>query len=203
MDDSQHLHRNGVKVDTLYRAVRDSQAAELVPQLVCQILAEGMWHEHIYEQTGETFRFDVFQDFVETHPPDGLGTKVENLFKLCLDDDKATELLDRVLESTDQTKSGDDPVIKRPAISTARQAGLRRLRRYAEQNEAIASLRQSVLDGKMSVNAALVAAGLRKPRITIPRDLTRATEALKRIYNSDELRQLAKSINDMGVEASD
>lgn len=200
MNEQQKLHRNGLKVDTLYRAVRDSQAVQLVPQLVHQILAEDMWREHIYEKTGQKFAFDTFQKFVETHPPDGLGTKVENLFNLCLEDDIATELLDKVLESTSQAKGDDAPKIKRPAISTVRQAGLRRLRRYAEQNEAGASLRQNVLDGKMSVNAALVAAGLRKPRITIPRDLTKATEALRRIYNHDELKQLIKSIGDLDSE---
>ncbi len=203
MNEEQKLHRNGVKVDTLYRAVRDSQAVQLVPQLVRQILAEDMWHEHIYEKTGQRFTFDSFQKFVETHPPDGLGTKVENLFKLCLEDDMATELLDKVLENTIAVEGNDAPKIKRPAISTARQAGLRRLRRYAEQSDAIASLRQNVLDGKMSVNAALVAAGLRKPRITIPRDLTKATEALKRIYNHDELVQLIESISDANSKKPD
>ncbi len=200
MNDQQKLHRNGVKVDTLYRAVRDGQAVQLVPQLVRQILTEDMWRGHIYEKTGQKFEFDTFQKFVETHAPDGLGTKVENLFKLCLEDDMATELLDKVLESTSQVEGSDTPKVKRPAVSTSRQAGLRRLRRYSEQSELIASLRQNVLDGKMSVNAALVAAGLRKPRITIPKDLTKATEALRRIYTQDELAQLVTSINDAKKE---
>jgi len=163
MNEQQKLHRNGVKVDSLYRAVRDSQAVELVPQLVTQIINDEMWREHTYEKTSQTFKFDTFQKFVETHPPDGLGTKIENLFKLCLDDSTAIELIDKALEIVGEAKDTDKPRIKRPAVSSARQAGLRRLRRYAEENEQIASLRRSVLAGEMSVNAALVAAGLRKP----------------------------------------
>ena len=192
MNDQQKLHRNGVKVDSLYRAVRDSQAVDLVPQLVRQIIADEMWREHTYDKTNQTFQFDNFQEFVEKHPPDGLGTKVETLFKLCLEDSTVMEMIDKALETVGSAKDGEKPQIKRPAVSSARQAGLRRLRRYAEQNEEIATLRRAVLAGEMSVNAALVAAGLRKPRITIPKDLTKATAALKRIYNPDEVQQLIR-----------
>lgn len=196
MDDQQKLYRNGVKVDSLYRTVRDSQAVELVPQLVRQIVADEMWREHTYEKTNQTFKFDNFQEFVEKHPPDGLGTKVETLFKLCIEDSTAMEMIDKALETMGDAKDGEKPQIKRPAVSSTRQAGLRRLRRYAEQSEEIAALRQAVLAGRMSVNAALVAAGLRKPRITIPKDLTKATAALKRIYNPDEVQQLIKFMAD-------
>ncbi len=202
MDDQQKLHRNGIKVDSLYRAVRDSQAIELVPQLVRQIVADEMWREHTYDKTNQTFRFDNFQEFVEKHPPDGLGTKVETLFRLCLEDSTAMEIIDKALETVGEAKDAGKPQIKRPAVSSARQAGLRRLRRYAEQNEEVASLRRAVLAGEMSVNAALVAAGLRKPRITIPKDLTKATAALKRIYNADEIQQLIKFMADTSNEAT-
>lgn len=196
MNDQQKLYRNGLTVDTLYRAVRDSKAVENVPLLVRQVLEQEMWREHTYENTGETFRFETFHQFIETHPPDGLGTETENLFKLCLEDTTATEMLDTILiaEAARQPKGKDKPISKRPAVSTARQAGLRRLRRFAEQNKEAGMLRQSVLDGKMSVNAALVAAGLRKPRVTIPKDVTKATEALKRIYTLEERQQLVKSL---------
>lgn len=196
MNDQQKLYRNGLTVDTLYRAVRDSKAVDNVPFLVRQVLEQEMWREHTYEKTGETFRFDSFQQFVETHPPDGLGTKTENLFHLCLEDTAATELLDNTLiaEATRRPEGKDAPIIRRPAITTARQAGLRRLRRFAEQNASAEALRQSVLEGKMSVNAALVAAGLRKPRVTIPKDVQKATEALKRIYTPEERQQMIQAL---------
>lgn len=201
MDNQQKLHRNGIKVDSLYRTVRDSQAVELVPQLVRQIIADDMWREHTYDKTNQTFKFDSFQEFVEKHPPDGLGTKVETLFKLCLEDSTAMEMIDKALETVGEAKDGEKPQVKRPAVSSARQAGLRRLRRFAEQNEEIAALRQAVLAGEMSVNAALVAAGLRKPRITIPKDLIKATAALKRIYNPSEVLQLVQFITDSNTES--
>lgn len=202
MDDQQRLHRNGIKVDSLYRTVRDSQAVELVPQLVRQIIADDMWREHTYDKTNQTFRFDSFQAFVEKHPPDGLGTKVEVLFKLCLEDSTVMEMIDKALETVGEAIDGRSPQIKRPAVSSSRQAGLRRLRQYAEQSEEVAKLRQAVLSGEMSVNAALVAAGLRKPRITIPKDLTKATQALKRIYSYEEIQQLVKSMSEPAVVAT-
>jgi len=190
MNDEQRLYRNGVKVDSLYRAVRDSQAVELIPKLVEQIIADEMWREHLYEKTGETFKFESFQEFIETHPPDGLGTKIDILFKMCLDHPSIMEMIDQTIQSTNEKAQTDKLKIKKPAVSNARQAGLRRLRQYAERDEAVADLRRSVLEGKISINAALVAAGLKKPRLSIPKDINKATAALKRFYTREECQQL-------------
>jgi hypothetical protein len=193
MSRQQRLYRNGIKVDTLYRAIRDSQAVELVPKLVKRVIQDEMWREHRYEKTGETFTFKSFRTFVETHPPDGLGTKVESLFRLCVEDPEAMDIIDQTLEKEAEETDGTAER-KRPPISSARQAGLRRLRAYAEKNERVASLRQSVLAGEISLGAALVAAGLREKRVSIPRDVSKASEALRRIYTAGEFQQLVEML---------
>jgi pyruvate/2-oxoglutarate dehydrogenase complex dihydrolipoamide acyltransferase (E2) component len=197
MNKQQKLHRNGTKVDTLYRAVRNSEALELIPALVRQIVEEEMWREHLFEKTGQVFQFDSLTKFIETHPPDGLGTTVDKLFELCSEDSPVLEMLDQAIQAdiNNQAESTNTSESKKSfRASNSRQAALRRLRRHAEQNRAAAAARKAVLEGKMSVNAALVELGLRKKRITIPKDVDAATEALKRHYNSDELQQLVRRL---------
>jgi hypothetical protein len=195
MEKQQKLYRNGIKVDNLYRAIRDSQAIENIPKFVKQIIEDDMWREHLYEKTGETFTFESFQKFVETHPPDGLGTTVEMLFKLCVDAPEVMDLIDQTLLNDAGSADKEQPKPRKPPISSARQAGLRKLRLYAEQNKQIATLRDAVLKGEMSVNAALVSAGLRKKRFSIPEDVAGATKSLRKRYNQEELRELVKLLN--------
>lgn len=197
MNEQQKLHRNGTKVDTLYRAVRNSEALELIPALMRQIVEEEMWRGHLFEKTGQVFWFDTLTEFIETHPPDGLGTTIEKLFELCSEDSSVLEMLDQAVQNdiNNQAESADAPEPKkRFRASNSRQAALRRLRHHAEQNRAAADARKAVLEGRMSVNAALIELGLRKKRITIPKDIDAATEALKKHYNSDELRQLVRQL---------
>jgi hypothetical protein len=190
MTEQEKLYRNGLKVDSLYRAIRDSQAIELIPQLVRQVIADEMWRGHYYEKTGETFRFDSIRQFIETHPPDGLGTTINNLFKMCTDEPEVMDMLDLALQQDTNITSDENEKPKRPPISSARQAGLRKLRLLSEQNEAIASLRRSVLAGELSLNAALVSAGLKKKRISMTKDVSRASESLKRNFSTEEVQQL-------------
>jgi hypothetical protein len=56
----------------------------------------------------------------------------------------------------------------------------------------VEELRQAVLTGKMSINKALIRAGLRPERLTIARDPEKAAEALKRSFTSEELKQLIR-----------
>ncbi len=189
MDEQQRIYRNGIKVNSLYRAVRDSQAVKLIPDLVKQVIDDDMWREHFFEKTGETFQFSSFQEFIEKHPPDGLGIEVKTLFTFCVDDPTVMETLDQAIQATAKELSADNEKLKKLPISNARQAGLRKLRQLSESDEAVAALRQSVLAGEISVNAALTAAGLKKKRISIPKDVAQATKSLKRIYSQEEIRQ--------------
>jgi hypothetical protein len=56
----------------------------------------------------------------------------------------------------------------------------------------VEQLRQSVLAGEISINKALIEAGLRPERITIPRDPEKAAEAIKRNFTQEELNQLVR-----------
>lgn len=193
--DQERRYLNGTKVDTLYRAIRDSQAIEIIPKLVKQIISDEMWREHFYEKTSETFKFSSFRKFIETHPPDGLGTSVENFFKMCRDDAEAIEMIDTTLQHDVDIVDSSEPKPKPPAISSASQAGLRKLRQLAEENAEIATLRQAVLAGEISVNSALITAGLRKKRISMAKDIAKVPQALKRNFSPEEYQQLIEILN--------
>lgn len=198
MNQNERLFRNGVKVDNLYRAIRDSQAVDLVPKLVRQIIDEEMWREHFYEKTGETFRFSHFISFIEKHPPDGLGTSIENLIRLCIDSPETIDLLDRIIQDELKQLPADQVKDKKKASSptSSRQVALRRLRKLAETNDRIRLLRDSVLSGEMSLNAAMVAAGIRKRRISIPEDIAGATKSLKRRYSLEQIQEFINLLSD-------
>jgi hypothetical protein len=195
MDEQQRVYRNGTKVDALYRAIRDSQAIDLIPKLIKQVITDEMWREHYYEKTSETFRFDSFRKFIETHPPDGLGTTIDNLFRMCAEDAEAIEMIDTTLQKDVVSSSDASSKQKPPAISSARQAGLRKLRMMAEANPEVATLRKSVLAGEVSLNSALVTLGIRKRRISMTKDISKVPQALKKNFTPEEYQQLLDMLN--------
>jgi hypothetical protein len=205
MDKKQKLFRNGQQVDILYRWVRDSKTLIQLPELVKQVVSENMWREHLYEKTGEMFSFDNFQEFVETHPPDGLGSNIKTLLHLCREDTVVLAMIDEVIQNgnvkgyksdfnvntADDVEAGETA---KKTPSSSKELGLRKLRQHAENNKTIAKLRDKVLAGEMTVNAALIESGLRIERVTIPKTIDKAAEALKKTYTKDELKELVKQL---------
>ena len=126
--------------------------------------------------------FAKFVDFVTAPPPQGLGTTFERLWHLCLNEPLLLDLLDQTVQQPTGAPVTSNAV-QRPS-GTSRQAGLRRLRKDAPH------LHQAVLEGAMSVNAALIEAGLRTKQITIPVDPEKAAEALKRAFTQTEIETL-------------
>jgi hypothetical protein len=51
---------------------------------------------------------------------------------------------------------------RKSPVGNSKESGLRKLRKYAQKNPNVEQLRQLVLAGKMSINKALIKAGLRK-----------------------------------------
>lgn len=201
------LVRNGKKVETLSRSIREGAASlDSIPGLIRQIIEEQMWREYLNEDTGEVFTFESFKEFVETDAPEGLGTTIPTLIRLCADNPLVVDLIDEMIQFTlagepiginylAKEENGDnrqEDGKRYIATGTSRQAGLRKLRKYAESNPQVEQLRQAVLIGDMSINKALIEAGLRTDRITITRDPEKAAEVLKRSFTEEELKELIR-----------
>lgn len=169
-----------------------------VPELLKRVLSEGMWRERIVPQTREVASFDTFQQFVESTPPNGLGATVHLLRRMCNDDVETLDLIDQAMQrgpgKTWDSRTVDNTVDivnnnPRPTGNTAA-SGLRRLRKMAASSPAVAELQSAVLGGEMSVNAALVQAGLREKTITIPVNPQRAAGAIMRHFTTEQVNEL-------------
>jgi hypothetical protein len=191
--------QNGRQVDLLYRWLRED-VSEQMPNLIKKVIANGMWQIHQFERTGEIYRFEDFIEFVETEPPSGLGSSIKQLLYVCRDDKEALDMIDQVmkdpvgkpktLSSIRARPTREQKILTGPARS-AIQRGLRILREKAKSNSEIAKLRDKVLSGDMTVNAALIEAGLRVPRTSIPiGDVETTAKTLRRIFTGKDLTTL-------------
>lgn len=191
--------QNGRQVDLLYRWLRED-VSEQMPNLIKKVIANKMWQVHQFERTGEIYQFEDFIEFVESEPPSGLGSSIKQLLYICRDDKEALDMIDQVmkdpggkpkaLSATRARLSREQKILKGPARS-AIQRGLRILREKAESDTNIAKLRDKVLSGEMTVNAALIEAGLRIPRTSIPiGDVEATAKTLRRIFTGKKLTML-------------
>lgn len=185
-------------VMTLHSALlQGTSELETALPLLKRTLEEELWR-HVTTETGKTVKFARFIDFVEASPPEGLGTTFEQLWDLCDEQPVILDLLDqavvqktgapeRIRSYEEVESSTTGKYLERPT-GTSRQAGLRRLRKQAPH------LHQAVLEGKMSVNAALIEAGLRIKQMTVFIEPSKASEALKRAFESKQLMDLIEKL---------
>ena len=125
----------------------------------------------------------MFRDFVEAPVPFGLETTIDELRSVCKDAILARDLIDKccqreshrpkVVAKPENTEDDIpfDSVTERP-IGNTREQGLRALRKHSPENH------KKVMDGELSVHAACVKAGLRKPP---PTPLEAAKKAVKKL----------------------
>ena len=195
--------QNGRQVDLLYRWLRED-VSEQMPNLIKKVIAGKMWQVHQFERTGEIYQFEDFIEFVESEPPSGLGSSIKQLLYICRDDKEALDMIDQVmkdpvgkpktLSAAHVRPSREQKILKGPARS-AIQRGLRILREKAKSDSNVAKLRDKVLAGEITVNAALIEAGLRIPRTSIPvGDVNAAAKTLKRVFSGKELQALVSKL---------
>lgn len=151
-------------IDYLRSAISDGNAGlSDVPALVKRVIEENLWQERYVRQSKETISFKTFRAFVEAAPPEGLGTNLKTLRRLCTD---APQVLDLIEQMREPRKRGGDRrsqkfkdfklnniLFEKPEQGNAGSCSLRRLR------DKRADLHQKVLAGEMSVNKAMIAAG--------------------------------------------
>lgn len=199
---------NGQLNRALYWAIVHGKSIENIPSLVKQIIQNESWKSFLIEDTGEIKSCKSFAEYVTKPVPDGLGTDIDTLWRLCGNDIEAQAKIDEAI----QRKPGDwtpnpngiggkshktiDSVsiinsnnIDRPA-GTTRQYGLRRLTKSRPD------LHHRVLAHEISVNAAMVEAGFRPKTITIPVDPGRAARAIKRQFTQEQVEELVELLQD-------
>lgn len=192
-----------MKAATIEQKERDAQVESLrsflrkgdlgikeVPNLIKAVLKSGAWKSRYCIQLEEEVGFDSFVDFVETAPLEGLGATVRLLERICADDKEALSAL-----TSETTKEPHRPVITNDNIMTnaAEQGtsatyGLRRLNRQRPD------LHQRVLNDELSPHAAMLEAGFREKRISIPIDPKRAATSILKYYNEEQIIELIENL---------
>jgi hypothetical protein len=93
------LRTAGIVVQCLNEAIVSGEGgiAE-VPGLVVRVIDAGLWAERIEPNSGWSFSFETFEEFVEAKPPGGLHVSMRMLKNLCRDDRRALAKIEQVTQ---------------------------------------------------------------------------------------------------------
>ncbi|MEU8642293.1 hypothetical protein AB0C91_10280 [Streptomyces sp. NPDC048674] len=184
---------NAVLVQALGSGIRSTgNGLADLPALLRRVMEEEAWRSFITPR-GELVEHDRFIDFVTTPPTAGLGATVELMRKIVADDAVAADLLDEALRAQhggDRSKLDNIQLAGHPS-GTSREAGLRRLRKDRPD------LHAEVLAGALSTHAAMVKAGFRRRKISIPVSTPAdAAKALRRNLEPEQIKELVQLLAD-------
>ena len=165
--DDRTLRRNDILIRGLQNVVDEgSHGIDSLPKFIKKVIREEAWTIRIVESTGQVVEFDSFQQFVESHPPEGLGCSLDRLQRLCDDDDEAGLMIRRATTGKVGRPSKDsknsDNVTNNGARGNRKSYTLGRLDRERPD------LYERVVDGQMSANAAAIEAGFRTKTVSVP-----------------------------------
>lgn len=141
-------------------AVRQGTSIDVIPKLLKRVLEQHAWEERRDVRTKEVYRFDSFAEFVTTRPLAGLGTTVDMVRRLVVDD---VETLDLFEQAVQNAAAVHNRYSKRPHGTTADTA-LRRVRKDRPD------LHARVLRRELSPHAAAVEAGFRPRTVSVRLD---------------------------------
>jgi hypothetical protein len=141
------LNKNGSIFDALASSLMTGLPdLRNIPTLIKVILEKQAWKKRYVSVIHQIVEFDSFLEFLEAKPPEGLDAKFDDLWQLCRDYPDIQAMLDQAV----QGKQGERTDLKsnlvynvhevdRPAGNT-RACGLRKLRKYAEENPKVAEV---------------------------------------------------------------
>ncbi|MFE2297949.1 hypothetical protein ACFXAW_07110 [Streptomyces sp. NPDC059445] len=197
---------NAALVEALGSALREGEhGLKTGPALLVRVLREESWRSFV-TQRGEEVENRRFEDFVATPPLKGLGATMRLIDKLIesIEDSSlradAQNLLDVALQrghggdrrsdhlrfKLDNIQLENETKVAAPS-GTSRDAGLRRLRKDRPD------LHAEVLAGRLSTHAAMVEAGFRRRKISIPIGAPAdAAKALRRNLEPDQIKELVE-----------
>lgn len=167
-----------------------------IPGLIKKVIEEELWRERLIASTKKLVYFMSFREFVEAPTPQGLGTDLKTLQKLCSADPAVIDLIDRMQERLQpggdrrsaDFKSSPTPV-EISILGNSLTYALRKLRNQ------FPDLHQSILVGETTANQAMIAAGLKQKSIYITRDVAKASRTLRKHFTLEEIKLLIKHLS--------
>lgn len=194
MDEAQELARRGQNVADLAKCLRDGGfSLTYIPKLLRKLLTEESWRD-FETQLGRRVQHDTFTSFITTKPLAGLGTDVTTLTRLVADD---KELAGMLWQATQAQHGGDrtkrtEPVEQELQCNT-RSTGNRAVYGVVVLKENEPEQYAAVIAGELSVHAALVATGRRKPYVSVRvDDPASAARTLRKKLTVEQRHELAR-----------
>lgn len=184
-------------VDSLRGALADGRSGlSYVPRLLRRVLETQAWRERYDAKTRSVVQFRSFAEFVAAQPTEGLGASMELVGRIVGTSDP--ELLRLLREAkkgrpgrprAGEKKGGDSPSVSDDGTALAAD----RLAREAPAEYA------AVVNGQKTINAAALAAGIRKRRVSVRTDNAESVaRSLRKHMSPDELTRLAELLRDSG-----
>lgn len=190
------LKERATKVEDAYRLLQGNKdGLGNIPGILRQLVSLKVWEG--YDWRGKTVTFGTFREFVETPPPEGLGTTVAELVSFCKNYPEIADEIDRIIQeqSTEYHPPKDAHGIqeKRPTENSL-QRSLRRLRNLAKNDSKAATLRSQVLRGEISANYALRELGKRKTRYSVDTTPENLATFAKKHLTKTQIKQLIEEL---------
>jgi hypothetical protein len=182
---------NAVLVNALGSGIRSTgNGLADLPVLLRRVMEEEAWRSFVTPM-GRLVEHGRFIDFVTTPPTAGLGATMELMRKIVADDPVACDLLDAAVQRPSSVHALDNIQGSQAPSGTSKEAGLRRLRKDRPD------LHAEVLAGTLSTHAAMVKAGFRQRKITVPVGTPAdAAKALRRNLEPDQIKELVQLLAD-------
>lgn len=141
---------------------------------------------------GRIVEWTDFRAFVEAPLPDGLETDLKDLEWVCRRQPDVLDLIDQAVQKPhggSRRSKADTIRLEDPnSHGTARLSALRKLRSDRPD------LHAQVLAGDLSAHAAMVAAGFRRPQITVPiNDMDMLAARLRRHLDEEQQAELRRA----------
>lgn len=167
-----------------------------VPNLIKRVIKEDLWQVRTLPKTQEIIKFQTFEEFLQTSPPEGLGTNLKTIQKLCHEDIETIDLIEQVRTKrfqggdrrSERFKDGNTNFEIKETKNTKSYA-LKRLRKERPD------LHQQVLEGKLSVNQAMIQAKYRQQKYQIEKDIHKLSRFIKTHFDKTEIEKLLDLLN--------
>jgi len=178
-----------IEIEILSKNCRFSETVEQIPDQVKRVIENGWWKERRpRKMSGKEFRYGTFGEFVEDHPPQGLGIKLDMLKKLCEDDPEALVAI-REASTNIQGKHHSNNITMRQQETAAR-GTYKDYTLYRIKQER-PDLYERVLNKEMSANKAAIEAGFRKKMVSVEASVDGFVKAIRRKFSDDEVAEIA------------
>lgn len=195
--DTQILQERAQRVEEAYRLLQGNKDnLGNIPGILRQIITLRVWEG--YDWQGKTVTFSTFREFVETPPPEGLGTTIGDLVQFCRKYPEIADLIDSVVQEQTPSyrppKRGNNVTPSKKAKGNSLQRSLRTLRNYAAENSQAAKLREKVLAGQISANQALIQLGKREKKFNIKASPDAVAGFARKHLSDEQIKELIDTL---------